>query len=396
MRLQFIALSVLLAGSFLTPHAVSAQVPAGTGIVTIEQIHVDYQSVHRVGQWGLATPVGVIEGESELINLQKKPIGNYVLTVTPPAGAQSSIEVFQDGTLVNTYKDQRTANGKMVSSGGTLKFVITYSFVFVGNVSIGSNPSGLNFELKAPQGLILKGKTPAEFPGSVEGTYAVYYQLPKSCKPAHPLSRKLEAGSRISFQMESNCVALTGGSSSSSISSSSSSSSSIPKPKPPITQSPVRVALSAAASEVTAGGTARYTIAVLNRGDSALSNLSLNFQFDPAALTIQGANDAVRSGNSLVFAISSLPKGGKWETTFSAKVNSSSANGSTIAATATVSGDAINDVRASERSASASFGVIKDLPQTGVAMTDVLMLFAIISAFFLSLTVAGVQSLARR
>jgi len=400
MRIQSVALALLLAGSLFAPLTSNAQsATSDGGVVTIEQKHVDYQSVQRLGQWGLATPVGVIEGESEQIDLKKKPVGNYVLTVTPPAGAQSTIDVYQDGTLVSTSADQRTANGKMVSSGGTLKFVITYSFIFVGNVSIGSTPSGIPFEIKAPAGVILKGRTPAEFPKSVEGTYAAYYILPKSCKPVQPISRKLEANNRINFSMEFNCAALTGGTSSSATSASSTSSTSStpkPTPKPSTTQSPVRVALSAAASEVTAGGTARYTIAVLNRGESDLSNLSVNFQFDSAVLEIQGARDAVRSGNSLVFPINSLPKDGKWETTFTATVDDSVVNGANISATATVSGDSINDVRASQRSASVSFGVIKVLPQTGVAATDVLMLLAIISAFFLSLMVAGVEVAVRR
>ena len=393
------ALSILTLSSLLVPFMGNAATLTGDGIVTIEQKNVEYQGVKRLGKWGLATPVAVIEGESEYIDLKKKPMGNYVLTVTPPAGAKSAIEVYQDGSLVETFMDQRTAKGKIVSSGGTLKFVITYDFVLTGNVSVTSNPTGIDFELRAPAGVILKGKTPAVYPDSVVGTYAVYYRLPKSCKPALPLSRKLEANSRINFETEFNCDALGGGNSSSSSSrpSSSSSSSSPAKPtKPATTQSPVRIALSAAASEVTAGGTARYTIAVFNRGDSNLNDLSVDFRYDTAQLTITGARDAKKSGDSLVFPISSLPKDGKWEATFTATVSDSVINGATIAATATVTGDAIKDIRASQRSASVSIGAIKELPQTGIVMTDALMLLAMVSAFFFSLMIAGAEVIVRK
>jgi len=77
-------------------------------------------------------------------------------------------------------------------------------------------------------------------------------------------------------------------------------------------------------------------------------------------------------------------------------VNGSVDNGTTVSATATVAGDDIKDVRASQRSDSAVFGVIKELPQTGVAMTDMLMLLSIASAFLLSLTFAGVEIVIKR
>src|SRR3990172_7105741 len=157
-RLLSTALAILMFSSILMPFTVNAAAITGDGIVTIEQKNVEYQGVKRLGKWGLATPVAVIEGESEYIDLKKKPMGNYVLTVTPPAGAKSAIEVYQDGSLVETFTDQRTAKGKIVSLDGTLKFVITYDFILTGNVSVTSKPTGIDFELKAPAGVTLKEK----------------------------------------------------------------------------------------------------------------------------------------------------------------------------------------------------------------------------------------------
>lgn len=371
---------------------------ADEGMVIVEQKNTEYQGIERLGQWGLATPVGVIEGESEFIELKKKPAGNYILTVTPPDGALSTIEVFENDVLKETFTEKKTANGKLTNSGGTLRFAITYVFSLIGNVAVTSDPTGINYELRGPAGFISKGKTPANFPDSVAGTYTNYYLLPKECRKVLPISRTLEPNTRVAFSSKFDCDALKNGAEPAP----TPTPTPIPTPAPaprPSTQSPVRVSLSVASSEVTSGGTARYTLVVLNRGEDDHADLTAEFRYDASQLTIQGARDAQRDGNVLRYTISSLPKDGKWETSITATVNGSVANATTVSATATVAGDDIKDVRSSQRSDSAVFGVIRELPQTGVALPipfEFIAILALAMTSLYSMMLAGVQSMIGR
>lgn len=383
------------AGMALLPVQSFAQ-SGGEGTVIIEQKNTEYQGMKRLGKWGLATPVGVIEGESERIEIKKKPTGNYILTVTPPAGALSTIEVFENDVLKETFNQKKTANGKLTISGGTLRFTVTYAFTLIGHVAVTSDPPGVNFELRGPDGFIAKGKTPINFPDSVAGTYTNYYLLPKECRKFLPVSRKLEPNGRVGFSAVFDCAALGGGP--------RPTPTPAPKPTPPppapapaprpSTQSPVRVSLNVASSEVTAGGTARYTLVVLNRGEDDLKDLTAEFRFDASQITIVSARDTERSGNMLRYTIASLPKDGKWEASITATVNDSVTNGTNVSATVTVSGDDIKDVRASQRSDSAIFGVIKELPQTGVAFLlpfELIAILALACTSLYSVVLAGVQ-----
>jgi len=384
-RFLSIALTTTLFLSVLPLQMVQAADEEGS--ITIEQLNTEFLGVKRVGSWGLATPFGAIDGDSEKIELKKKPMGNYALTVKPPSGAVSKIEVYQDDVLTETF-EARTANGKLISSGGTLKFTIKYSFSQIGDVSVTSKPSKIPYTLKGPVETF-EGLTPGHYPNRVAGFYVVYYKLPKPCKPVLPIARKLEAGGRLGFSSEFACKSLK-------------EDKEPPKPepepepepedkKPPRrTQSPVRVSLGTASAEVTAGGSARYNIVVLNRGDDELKDLTVEYRYDSAKLTIQGARDASRSPNTLRWTIASLPSSGKWETTFTGAVSDAAANGDTVLASATVSGDDLAGVRSSQRSDSAQFGVIKELPQTGAAM-ELFALVALVVTSFFSLALSGVK-----
>lgn len=365
------------------------------GTITVEQKGADYLGIQRLGKWGLATPVGVVEEELETFS-ENRIAGNYALTIRPPAGATQVIEVYEGGALIETF-DSRTAHGEILS-GSTLKFSIIYTFSLVGNVSVNSNPPNIPFELKGPAGS-LKGKTPATFENRVEGAYTIYYKLPKACKPPPPISRKLESKAenigRIGFSFESFCSALK---------KDTQPEKEEPKKeeeKPPVKKparvikNSVRVALSSNSAEVAAGGTASLSLVVLNRSSVALENLTVEVRYDGSKLSIGGARDARKSANKLEWTISSLPKGGKWQTNFSGNIADSIGNGDIVSASATVSGDDLKGVRSSQRSSSVQIGALKILPPTGAPL-DLFALLALGIIGFMSLTVAGMQEFARR
>jgi hypothetical protein len=398
--------------AWLSPFANAAD----TGTVIVEQKNTVYKGTKRLGSWGLSMPIGVINGETETFTTKDKPVGNYALTVTPPAGALSTIEVYEDGTLKETF-DSRTANGKINASGGTLTFTIYYKFVFLGNVAVVSKPTGLAFDIKKPDGETLKGTTPAVYEDVVEGTYTVYYKLPKPCLSPRPIARNLQTSEkskgRVTFEFDSLCKNLK-------------LDTDVKKPEkkdeekkekveevkkenPPrrrttVAQSPVRVSLSTSSAEVAVGARARLNIAVLNRGDDDLADLTVHLNVDRTTVSNLQSGGAKLSSGTAQWTINSLKAGEKWETTVSAELSDAMQNGETVIANVVVSGDQIDSARVSQRSASVSIGAIKQLPQTGVSMfggtgilpMDLIILLAVVSVTFFMLSIAGAKEMAGR
>ena len=380
LRTAFLTATALALGISVIPQT-HAQT-GGIGTVIVDQGDTEF-----LGSWGLATPVGVISGTTRLFTSTEKPAGNYSLTVTPPAGALVKIDVYNNDTLTKS-DDSRTAAG-ILGSGGTLKFKMSYDFVLMGTVSVLSSPSGLQATLKGPRGAQTV-TTPFTSDTMPEGSYSVTYILPKSCRPIPPLARNLETKGRITFVHESKCEALIGGASSqsSSVSSSSSSSSSVssqPAPSRPV--NPLRVSLTSAAGEITAGATARMTVAVFNRGDSVLRNLTVDYRFDGAKLSVQGARGATMSPNQASWTIPSLAAGAKWEESFAVKADPALQNGTTLTSSVTVLGNDVSEVPASQRSASNQLSVIKMLPKTGVPLDLLYLLVGAVSSG--AVTIAG-------
>src|SRR3989338_4820519 len=192
-----IVASLSLLGAFIARVPLSAAQEFGTVIV-------DQGDTPYLGQWGLATPTGVISGETRLFTGREKPVGNYSLTVTPPAGAVVHIDVYNEDTLTRSV-DSRTAPGAL-GSGGTLRFAISYDLVLMGTVVVTSKPSGLQAVLKGPRG---SQTVTTPFTGTFpEGTYSVTYVLPAGCRPVPPIARNLQQGGRITFTHESRCPLL--------------------------------------------------------------------------------------------------------------------------------------------------------------------------------------------
>lgn len=370
--------SLLLAGTaaiLFSLASLEGRVAAqGTGTVIVEQREEQY-----LGSFGLATPTGVIEGESKVFT-SEKPAGNYALTVSPPAGAIVKIDVYNNDTLTKSF-DTRTAVGTM-NGGETLTFVIDYDFVLVGTVAITSRPLGLPAILKGPRGT-QNLTTPVTLKDMPEGTYSVTYRLPVSCRPVPPIARVLKTGQRISFEFTSTCPALSG------------TEPPPPPPPPPQPQpqpqpqpppppparrtvSGVRVSLSTGSEEVAAGASVRTTILVLNRGRETLKNLTVLYRFDARSLSLVGVHDATVNGNEARFGITSLAPNAKWEESFGVKVAPDVAHGTSLSSSVIVEGADLEGVAATERSASSDIRAIKVLPKTGVPLRDALSLLGLV------------------
>lgn len=351
----------------------------GTGTVVVQQA----EETH-LGSFGLATPVGVIEGESKIFT-SEKPAGNYALTVTPPAGAVPTINVYNNDTLTESF-DSRTAVGTL-RGGETLKFVVLYDFVLVGTVSIISTPPGLEAILKGPWGSQTI-RTPMSLEDQPEGTYSVTYLLPVGCRPVAPIARSLKTGSRVTFAFTSACPLLTGAQPQPQPSPPPPPSPTPPPPPPP-TRRPVsalRVSLRTGSDEIAAGASARATIRVLNRGTESLKNLSVVFRFDGNHISVAGARGATLGENEVRFAVAALPPNATWEESFAVKASPTIQNGATLTSGVVVEGEGLAEIPLAQRSTSSQIRVIRVLPKTGVPLTDALSLlsFALLATGVLS------------
>ena len=382
------AAALLVTGALYLPQFAHAQ--------TLGTVIVDQGNAAFLGDWGLATPTGVITGNTRLFTSEEKPTGNYALTITPPAGALVTIDVYNDATLTKSF-DSRTATG-LLGSGGTLRFHIMYDFSLLGTVSIVSTPPGLRATLKGPRGSETV-TTPYSNDNMPEGTYSVTYILPTGCRPVAPIARSLQTKGRITFSHDSQCPLLTGGSSSSSSrssSSSSSSSSTAPTPPPPTRpENPLRVSLTSGSTEITAGAGARLTASVFNRSNMTLRNLTVEYRYDNSRLSVQGVRNGVTGTNQVTWTIASLAPSAKWEESFGIKVAENLENGATLSSTVTVTGDDLQGVPVSQRSATRALSILKTLPATGVPF-DLLYIIVGASGSLVVTVAGGLRKMQRR
>ncbi|MBT3835445.1 hypothetical protein HOF56_04350 [Candidatus Peribacteria bacterium] len=372
-------ISAILASGFA-----NQAIAADEGTLIVEQ-----KGTQHFGEWGIGHSTGVIEGDEENYS-SERPAGNFSITVSPPAGSVPTIEVYEDGTLKETF-DSRTANG-MLGSGGTLKFVLMYEFSRVGTVGVTSIPAGIAFDLKGPLETY-SGVTPASYNEMAEGTYAVHYKPASPCPTPRPMARSLEDGGRIGFSIELTCEGAT---------SSADSKDDEPKEKEEEqeeTSSPpkLRVSLSSSSREVAAGATSRVSLVVANRGKGTLNDLTVDYRYDSSKIEATGGRGAQKQTNRMTWTIPSLAPGAKWSQSLGAKVKDSVSNGTNVSSTVTVSGDDLSGMPIRGRSASSEFGVMTIMPATGIGFAlDAILLAAFSLASLALIGSREVYGFARR
>jgi len=340
---------------------------------------VEQKDTEHFGEWGIGHSTGVIEGKEEIYT-STRSAGNYTITVTPPAGSVATIEAYEDDELKETF-NSRTANGYL-GSGSTLKFVLTYVFSKTGTVGVTSIPAGIPFDLKGPL-KTYSGVTPESYTDIVEGTYAVHYKPSSPCITPRPMARSLKEGGRIGFSIDLQCAKSDSGNNVSSNNDEPEEEEEEQEeaPKPP----KLRVSLTSSSREVTAGGTARASLIVVNRGEGTLDNLTIDYRYDSSKVEIQGGRGAQKQAGRMTWTIPSLSPGAKWSQSIGAKVKDSVTNGTNVSSTITVSGDDLSNIPIRSRSASSELGVITVMPATGIGFALDAILLAIFGLASLAL-----------
>jgi len=156
------------------------------------------------GSWTLIKPNNLKEtSTSKKKTVQNALPGNYTIIVTPPEGARASTTSYIDGELYLEHdKPQMTIP---VEANKTIAIVIYHSFVHVGTVAVNSDPGGMTFTLKGPNGMVLTDFTPASFESMPEGLWSVTFDPLEDCVTPKPQSDKLVRGDRVSFNIKVAC-----------------------------------------------------------------------------------------------------------------------------------------------------------------------------------------------
>ncbi len=176
----------------------------GFGTILIEQ-----KSEHEnmLAQWTLIKPGNKkVISSNAVQKLTSMEPGLYTIIVTPPEGARSSVNVYQDGELdQENTKPQATF---ILKANTTVGIVIQNNFVFVGVIAVNSQPLGLNFTMRGPNDSVYAGTTPASFLNMPEGLYSAQFEPIENCIDPKPVSDRLVKASRINLSITVACDGL--------------------------------------------------------------------------------------------------------------------------------------------------------------------------------------------
>ncbi|BCU78627.1 hypothetical protein llg_33420 [Luteolibacter sp. LG18] len=307
--------------------------------------------------------------------------GQFTIVATVDLLAPNNSTLTNTATVTATESDPNSSNNSattttLVKSGADLAISgsasspaiagtdVTYTFTATNNGPLDADnavvtdvlPVGTTFvSAVAPSGWTLSSAPAVGTNGTVTFTKASF---------ANAATADFTVVAHISPSVGSGTVLHNGIAASSSTLDIFSQNSSASLDSTVITRADLAVTLTATPNPVLAAGNITYTIGVSNIGPSDATGASVSLPL-PAATTFVSASGAgwsisspaVNSGGTVTFSGGSLALGGSTSLTVVAKVNTGTANGTAIPATATVSGGSDLDPAGGNNSASASVDV---------------------------------------
>src|SRR5262249_8542266 len=131
------------------------------------------------GQWTLLKPdQETVEGSSAKISLTDFPAGPYTFFMVPPDGETAEIDLIRNDGLETTAP--RPQISFTAPDGDVIRLSISLKLTEFGTVGVNSDPPGMKFELRGPNGTVQEGVSPATFQKQAVGNYSVQYQ-PQGC-----------------------------------------------------------------------------------------------------------------------------------------------------------------------------------------------------------------------
>lgn len=176
--------------------------PPAEGTIIVQQV----SDIKAVGSWTMLRPNHESFDRTDAsLTMPNMIPGRYSFFATPPKGTTATTKVYLgDDVLISSDTQQISFDLK---DKMTLTVVVTYDLTIFGKVGVSSDPHGVPFELRGPNGLYEAGVTPAEFPTFPIGNYSVTYK-PEGCPQPPATSDLLEKDSRIDFMVQIVCSTL--------------------------------------------------------------------------------------------------------------------------------------------------------------------------------------------
>lgn len=180
----------------------AVSITPGFGTVTVEQ----NSPKGTVGTWTLLGTDGhETQGGGLSTKVEHLPAGRFTLFVTAPNGASTAVRVYEGSTQI-VYQPYPQASF-ILQGNGELKITVNYQYTKLGNISVTSDPGGVEFTITGPNDIVLEGVTPKSFESQPEGQYKVQFRPPSGCGNPPPKGDVLLPNGRVSFSMTLACKA---------------------------------------------------------------------------------------------------------------------------------------------------------------------------------------------
>ncbi len=133
------------------------------------------------------------------------PAGSYTFFIDQPDGYTTEVRIYDGLELV------KTADSPQISFtyDGTkaLRIFVHFALTYAGQVNVVSTPTGIPYELRGPNGIVLNDVTPKSYDSMPIGQYSVRYS-PEGCGATPPKSDELIYEGRVDFSITLQCAAL--------------------------------------------------------------------------------------------------------------------------------------------------------------------------------------------
>ncbi|NOS68018.1 MAG: S-layer homology domain-containing protein [Candidatus Peribacteraceae bacterium] len=156
-----------------------------------------------VGKWTLLQPNHEsLERTDAALTLTNLRPGLYSFFASAPEGTTAHVDVMLgDDSIASADSPQISFELKDTM---TLKIAIKYSLTIFGKVGVGSDPLGVPFEMRGPNGMTRSGTTPMEYSPSPIGNYSVTYK-PTGCPQPPIQAGLLQKEDRVNFMIVIVC-----------------------------------------------------------------------------------------------------------------------------------------------------------------------------------------------
>lgn len=197
----FLTLCTLLSSSVPFPVIASSGDTLPQGNIIIEQQHPK----GKLMGWTLVNTGDLMIKDNVKSRTVSVPVGSYTLFIDQPQGYLTDIRIYKGSELLKTSDSPQISFS--YAAGDDLKVFIHFQLAFSGQVNVVSTPKGVPFELRGPEGLIMKDVTPKSYDAMPIGLYSVRY-IPEGCTETPPKSDELRDEQRIDFSVTLKCDVL--------------------------------------------------------------------------------------------------------------------------------------------------------------------------------------------